>query len=102
MGFPMEFFVQIIPFVIVFAILYFMIIRPQQQRVQQHREMIAGIRRGDIVITGGGIIGKVAKVVDDEELLIEIADGVRVRLARGSVSELKQKTEAPAEAGTAE
>jgi len=98
MGFLMEFFVQIIPFIIVFAILYFMIIRPQQQRLQQHREMIANIRRGDIVITGGGIIGKVAKVVDEEELLVEIADGVRVRLARGSVSELKQNTEpAPAE-----
>lgn len=89
----MELLVQIVPFIIVFAILYFLIIRPQQQRVKNHQAMVAGVRRGDTVITSGGIIGKVAKVLEDDEVLVEVADGVRLRVVKSSLSEVRGKTD---------
>jgi preprotein translocase subunit YajC len=85
--------VQIVPFVLIFVIMYFLIIRPQQKRAKDHQEMIKNVRRGDTVVTTGGIIGKVTKVSDDAELEIEIADGVRVRLMRGMISEVRAKGE---------
>lgn len=75
------------------AIWYFLIIRPQQQQAKKHREMIDNLRRGDNIVTSGGLIGKITKVVDDAEFQIEIAEGVRVRVARGSVAQIKSKTE---------
>ena len=73
--------------------MYFLMIRPQQKRLKDHQAMIAAIRRGDTVVTSGGILGKVTKV-DDQELQVEIADGVRVKVVRGTVSEVRGKGEA--------
>jgi len=81
-----------VPLILVFAIMYFLILRPQQQKAQQHREMIANLRRGDTVITSGGLIGKVAKV-DENELQVELAEGVRVKVVRGMVAEVRTKGE---------
>ena len=84
---------QLVPFLLIFVIMYFLIIRPQQRRVKEHQEMVKNVRRGDTVVTSGGIVGKVTKATDDPELEIEIADGVRVRLVRGMISEVRTKGE---------
>jgi preprotein translocase subunit YajC len=85
--------IQILPFVAIFAIMYFLILRPQQQRAKQHQEMVKNVRRGDVVVTNGGMVGKVTKVVDDGEIEIEIANGVRVRQMRSMVADVRSKTE---------
>ena len=85
---------QFVPFVLIFVIMWFLIIRPQQRRVKEHREMINNVRRGDTVVTSGGIIGKVTRVLEDSaELEVEIADGVKVKLVRGMISEVRTKGE---------
>ncbi len=88
-----DIFIQIVPFVLIFIIMWFLIIRPQQRRVKEHQEMIKNVRRGDTVVTTGGILGKVSKVVDDNELEVEIADNVRVRLVRSMISDVRTKGE---------
>jgi preprotein translocase subunit YajC len=85
----------IVPTVLIIGIMYFLMIRPQQKRVKEHQAMIAAIRRGDTVVTSGGIVGKVTKV-DDNELQVEIAEGVRIKVVRGTISEVRTKGEAPA------
>lgn len=85
--------VSIVPFILIFAIMYFLIIRPQRQRMKQHQEMVKNVRRGDTIVTNGGIIGKIAKVVDDNEVQVEIAEGTRVRIARGMIAEVRSKGE---------
>ncbi len=86
----------IVPTMLIIGIMYFLMIRPQQKRLKEHRDMVASIRRGDTVVTSGGIIGKVAKV-DDNELQVEIADGVKIKVVRSTVSEVRGKGEvAPA------
>jgi preprotein translocase subunit YajC len=85
--------VQFLPFVLIFVIMYFLIIRPQRQRQRQHQELIANVRRGDTVVTTGGLIGKVAKVVDEGELQLDLAEGVRVRVVRSMISEVRAKGE---------
>lgn len=99
-GSPMgpDFLMSLLPFVLIFAIMYFLIIRPQRQRMKQHQEMVANLRRGDTIVTSGGLIAKVAKVVDDGELQVELADGVKVRIVRSMVSEVRSKSE-PAKEG---
>ncbi|MCG8545484.1 MAG: preprotein translocase subunit YajC [Alphaproteobacteria bacterium] len=82
-----------IPLVLIFAVFYFLLIRPQQKKAKAHREMLAAVRRGDRVITGGGIYGTVTKVVNDSEVVVQIADAVKVRVARGMISEVLSKTE---------
>ena len=84
--------IQIAPLVLIFIVFYFLLIRPQQRKLKQHRDMVAAVRRGDIVVTAGGIIGKVAKV-DDQELTIEIADGVRVRIVRSTVGDVRSRNQ---------
>ncbi len=84
---------SLVPFVLIFIIMWFLIIRPQQKRVKAHQEMIKNVRRGDTIITSGGIIAKVSKVVDDTEIEAEIADGVRVRILKGMVSDVRAKGE---------
>ena len=85
---------QFVPFILIFVIMWFLIIRPQQRRVREHREMISNVRRGDTVVTTGGIIGKVTRVFDEaNELEVEIADGVRVKLVRGMISEVRTRGE---------
>lgn len=88
-----DFLMSLLPFVAIFAIMYFLIIRPQRQRMKQHQEMVANLRRGDTVVTTGGLIGKVSKVVDDGELQVELSEGVKVRLVRSMVQEVRSKTE---------
>ena len=80
-------------FVGLIAIWFFLIIRPQQNQMKKHKEMIDNLRRGDSIVTNGGLIGKITKVIDDEELQVELAEGVRVRVARGAVARLRSKTE---------
>ncbi|MDF3062128.1 MAG: preprotein translocase subunit YajC [Microvirga sp.] len=84
---------QLVPFLLIFVIMWFLIIRPQQRRVKEHAEMVKNVRRGDTVVTTGGIVGKVTKATDDPELEVEIADGVRVKLVRGMISEVRTKGE---------
>ena len=91
--------VQFLPFILIFVIMYFLIIRPQRQRAKAHQELIANVRRGDTIVTSGGLIGKVAKVVDEGELQVELAEGVRVRVVRGSISEVRAKGEPVKEEG---
>lgn len=83
----------IVPTMLIIGIMYFLMIRPQQKRLKEHRAMIASIRRGDTIVTSGGIIGKVTKV-EDQELQVEIADGVKVKVLRSTVSEVRGKGEA--------
>ena len=85
--------VSLLPFVLIFVIMYFLILRPQQRRVKQHQEMVKNVRRGDTVITSGGLVGKVTKVIDDDHVEVEISDGVRVRQMRSMVSEVRAKGE---------
>ncbi|MEJ6639236.1 MAG: preprotein translocase subunit YajC [Octadecabacter sp.] len=93
----MEAFGQFIPLILIFAIMYFLLIRPQQTKLKQHQEMVAALRRGDQVVTQGGMIGKVSKVKDDTEVEVEIADGVKVRVVRSTIAQVLNKTE-PADA----
>ena len=78
---------------IIFVIMYVLMIRPQQKKVKQHQEMVKNLRRGDSVVTSGGTVGKVTKVVDDDQIEIEIAQGVRVRQMRNMVTEVRAKGE---------
>ena len=94
---PMEAFAQIVPLILVFGIMYFLLIRPQQQKVKQHQAMVAALRRGDQVVTGGGMLGKVTKVRDDGEVEVEIAPGVNVRVVRSTIASVVSRTE-PAKA----
>ena len=84
---------SLLPFVLIFVIMYFLILRPQQKRVKQHQEMVKNVRRGDTVVTNGGLIGKVTKVIDDDQIEIEIADDVRIRQMRQMVSDVRAKGE---------
>lgn len=85
---------QFVPFILIFVIMWFLIIRPQQRRVKTHQEMIKNVRRGDTIVTSGGIIGKVTKVLEDStDIEIEIAEGVKVKVARAMISEVRTKTE---------
>jgi len=85
--------ISLLPFVLIFVIMYFLILRPQQKRVKQHQELVKGVRRGDTVITTGGLVGKVTKVIDDDKIEIEIADGVRAVQIRSMVSDVRAKGE---------
>ena len=87
----------LMPLVLLFGIFYFLLIRPQQQRMKKHQEMVNAVKRGDTVVTSGGLIGRVAKVKDDGELLVEIADNVQVRIVKGTLTEVRAKGEAKAE-----
>ncbi|MDE2474990.1 MAG: preprotein translocase subunit YajC [Alphaproteobacteria bacterium] len=82
----------LVPLVLLFGIFYFLLIRPQQQRVKTHQQMVDAVRRGDTVVTAGGLIGKVAKVKDDGELMVEIADNVQVRVLKSTLTEVRSKS----------
>lgn len=86
----------LIMFLPILVIIYFFMIRPQQKKMKNHRELISGIRRGDQIVTSGGLIGKVAKVSDDE-VLVDLGDSVRVRVVKHTISDVRSKTE-PAKA----
>ncbi|MCX8225931.1 MAG: preprotein translocase subunit YajC [Sulfitobacter sp.] len=84
---------QFVPLILIFAIMYFLLIRPQQKKVKEHQAMVAGLRRGDQVVTAGGLIGKVVKVKDDGELEIELAENVKVRVIQSTIATVVSKTE---------
>jgi len=86
-------FMSILPLVLIFAVFYFFLIRPQQKKAQQQKDLLSALRRGDRIVTNGGLIGVISKVVSDQELQVEIAEGVRVRVARAMVANLLSKTE---------
>ena len=83
----------LLPLVLIFVVFYFLLIRPQQKKAKQHKEMLSAIRRGDKVVTGGGIMGSVAKVNDDNEVTIEIAKDIKVRVRRHLIHEVLSKME---------
>ena len=83
----------LLPFILIFVIMYFLILRPQQKRAKQHQEMVKNLRRGDNVVTSGGLVGKVTKVVDDDQVEIEIADGMRVRQVKSMIADVRVKGE---------
>jgi len=85
--------VSLLPFVLIFVIMYLLILRPQQKRVKQHNEMVKNVRRGDTVVTNGGLVGKVTKVIDDDQIEIEIADEVRIRQMRQMIADVRAKGE---------
>lgn len=83
---------QLMPLVLIFAVFYVLLIRPQQKKLKAHIDMVAALRRGDKVVTGGGIIGTIQKIVDDKEVVVSIADGVEIRVLRASISDVVSKT----------
>lgn len=89
-GFDM---MALLPFVLIFGVFYFLILRPQQQKMKKHQNMLANLRRGDRVVTSGGLIGVVSKIVSDSEVQLELADDIRVRHVRGLITEVLAKTD---------
>ena len=88
-----DFVMQMAPFAIILVIMYFLILRPQQKRAKAHADMIAAVRRGDTVVTAGGLVAKVTKVTDDPEIEVELAPNVRVRVIRSMISDVRTKGE---------
>ncbi|MFD3190721.1 preprotein translocase subunit YajC [Sedimentitalea sp. HM32M-2] len=84
---------QFLPLILIFAIMYFLLIRPQQKKVKEHQAMVSALRRGDQVVTQGGIIAKVVKVKDDNEIEVELAEGVKVRVVKSTIATVMSKTE---------
>lgn len=82
------FFIQMMPLLLIFVIFYFLLIRPQQKRMKQHRALIDAVKKGDSVITGGGLVGKVTRV-EDVEVEVEIAPNVRVRVVKGTLTDVR-------------
>jgi len=79
------------PLIFIFVIFYFLLIRPQQQARKKHQEMVSNVRRGDVVVTAGGIIGKVTKVLEGEEIMVELADKVSVKIVKSTLSDVRTK-----------
>ena len=89
----MEAFAQFVPLILIFAIMYFLLIRPQQRKLKDHKKMVESLRRGDMIVTLGGLIGKVTKVKEDNELEVELSEGVKVRVVQSTVAQVLSKTE---------
>jgi preprotein translocase subunit YajC len=85
--------IQVVPFILIFVIMYFLLIRPQQRRQKSHQEMLKNIRRGDQVVLGSGIVGKVSKDIDEQHVEIEIADNVKVKVVRSTIMDVRSKAE---------
>ena len=86
-------FTSFIPLILIFGIMYFLMIRPQQKKMKEHRQMVEALRKGDQVVTAGGIIGKVTKVKEDHEVEVEIATGVKVRVRQHTITDVINKSE---------
>jgi preprotein translocase subunit YajC len=91
MNFNDPFISTMVPLVLLFGIFYFLLIRPQQQRIKAHQQLVESVKRGDTVVTAGGLVGKVAKVKDDGEIMVEIADNVQVRVLKSTLSEVRSR-----------
>ena len=85
--------IQLAPFIVIFVIMYFLILRPQQKRAKEQRTMITAAKRGDTIVTSGGLVGKITKATDDSEVEVEIAPNVRVRLVRSGIADVRIKGE---------
>ena len=83
----------LLPFVLIFVVFYFLLIRPQQKRAKEHKSMVEALKRGDKVVTSGGIVGKVSKVVDDQYVDVEIASDVKVKVVRSTIGQVMDKTQ---------
>jgi preprotein translocase subunit YajC len=81
------------PFIFIFVIFYFLLIRPQQQARKKHMEMVANVRRGDVVVTAGGIVGKVTKVLEGDEIMVELAENVAVKVLKSTLSDVRTKSQ---------
>jgi len=92
--------ISILPFILIFVIMYFLIIRPQRQQLKKRGEMLSAIRRGDTVVTGGGLVGKVTKVIDDNELEVELGTGLKVTALRATIADVRVKGEPVANQNT--
>jgi preprotein translocase subunit YajC len=92
-GDPMSLISSFLPLILIFAIMYFLLIRPQQRKVKEHQKMVTELRRGDQIVTQGGIVGKVTKVIDEREIEVEIAQNVKVRVVKSTVAQVLSKTE---------
>ena len=86
-------FAQFIPLILIFIIFYFLLIRPQQKRVAEHKLMITKLTRGDTVITAGGIVGKITRIIDDEKADLEIAENINVKIIKSTISQVLSKSE---------
>lgn len=86
-------FASFVPLILIFAIMYFLLIRPQQKKMKEHKAMVEALRRGDQVVTSGGIVGKVVKVQEDGLVEVEIADGVKVKVVKHTITQVMNKTE---------
>ena len=84
---------QFLPLILIFGIMYVLLIRPQQKKLKDHKAMVEALRRGDQVVTQGGLIGKVSKVKEDGEVEVEIAEGVKVRVVKATIAQVLNKTE---------
>ena len=84
---------SLLPFALIFVIMYFLILKPQQKKLKDHQELVKNIRRGDTIVTNGGLVGKVTKVVDDDQVEMEISDGVKIRQMRQMISGVRTKGE---------
>lgn len=84
------------PLVLMFVIFYFLLIRPQMNARKKHQEMVSNVRRGDVVVTAGGIIGKVTKVLEGDEVMVELADNVTVKVVKTTLTDVRTKTQPPA------
>jgi preprotein translocase subunit YajC len=85
--------ISILPFILIFVIMYFLIIRPQRTQLKKRNEMLAALRRGDTVVTGGGLVGKVTKGVDDNEVEIDLGGGTKVTAVRSTIAEVRVRGE---------
>lgn len=88
-----DFATMIIPLVAIMAVFYFLLIRPQQRKMREHQEMLGKVQKGDTVVTNGGLIGKVVRVVDDHELLVEVGENVKVRVLKSGLADVRSKGE---------
>ena len=85
--------ISLLPLILIFVVFYFLLIRPQQKRIKEHKKMITDLRRGDKVITGGGIIGTITRIVSDDEVIVEVAENLKVRVVRATISAMWDKND---------
>lgn len=93
---PAAVFAQMFPLIAIFVIFWFFLIRPQMTARKKHMEMVSNVRRGDVVVTAGGIVGKVTKVLEGEEIMVELADNVTVKVVKSTLSDVRTKPQPPA------
>ena len=89
----MEGIAQLIPLILIFVIFYFFLIRPQQKRVKEHKNMVSELKRGDEVITSGGIVGRIERILEDDKVELSIAENVNIKVVQSTIQSLSQKTE---------